>query len=200
MKLIILEGGDRLGKSTLIEGICKHYNYDNMCIRHFGKPRKNLDPKNILDYQFECFTKEAKLLHKFIEVTGGDYHRYFDDTMIWNRSHLGEFVYSQMFRNGNGDEIKKRLLGWEQFNITRMYEQDCKTYLVTLTADPKFFLEKEDGNSFSKTLEEKTKELELFKDAHEFSTIKNKLLVRVDNNGEFKGKEEILLEVLNFIK
>lgn len=200
MKLIILEGGDRLGKSTLIKGICDNFNYDNVCIRHFGKPRGNLDPNNVLDYQFECFNKEKRLLQKFIEVTGGDYYRYFEDIMIWNRSHLGEYVYSQMFRGGNAEELKQLLIEWEKFNIKRMYEEDCKVYLITLTADPEFFLSKEDGKSFSKTLNEKSIELKLFNEAHNFSLIKNKLLVKVDSNGEFRGKEEILTEVLNFIK
>ena len=35
MKLLIIEGGDQLGKSSLIKGLCEHFNYDNVTIRHF---------------------------------------------------------------------------------------------------------------------------------------------------------------------
>jgi thymidylate kinase len=52
MKLIIIEGGDRLGKSTIITGLCKYFNYDNVTVRHFGKPPKGLSPKEVLDFQF----------------------------------------------------------------------------------------------------------------------------------------------------
>jgi len=196
MKLIILEGGDRLGKSTLIEGLCKHFNYDNISIRHFGKPPKKLDSNQVLLFQFICFSKEAEFIDAF-KFIGAD--NYYDNIIIWNRSHLGEYVYSQMFRGVDGEEIKNQLTHWEHFKLL-LNNEDIDMHLITLTADPEFFLSKEDGESFSKNLEEKTKELQLFKEAHEFSLIKNKLLIKVDNNGEFKSKEEILNEVLNFIK
>ncbi len=123
--------------------------------------------------------------------------------MIWNRSHLGEYVYSQMFRGGNPQFIKEKLIDYE---IGWLTYNDLDTYLITLTADPKFFHSKEDGHSFSQKLEDKTKELELFKEAHEFSMIDHKLLVKVDQpfdiTGEigssFKTKKEILDQVIEF--
>ena len=55
MKLYIVEGGDRLGKSTLISKICQSANYDNVTIRHFGKPPKTF-PENVtpFEYQKQC--------------------------------------------------------------------------------------------------------------------------------------------------
>ena len=218
MKLIILEGGDRLGKSTLIEGICKHLNYDNVTIRHVGKPPKGLSPKEVLWYQFKAFDKEAQIFHKLNSINDSLHTMYYDETVIWNRSHLGEYVYSQMFRGGDPQELKNKLLFFEEHNFRFFSGQ---IYLITLTAEPEFFHSKEDGHSFSQKLEDKTKELELFKEAHDFSIIKNKLLIKVDhiielpigteilNKGystwpikvnQFRPKQEILNEVLNFIK
>ena len=42
MKHIIIEGSDRTGKNTLIKSICDKYEYNNITIRHFGKPPKDL--------------------------------------------------------------------------------------------------------------------------------------------------------------
>ena len=196
MKLILLEGGDNLGKNSLIEGLCKHFNYDNISIRHFGKPPTGLSSIEVLDFQFKCFYNEGNfvqhIVDRFNEIKK---HRYYSETIIWNRSHLGEYIYGSLFRNANPEVLKAKLLFFEKHFL------DYKNvYLITLTSDPEFFLSKEDGNSFSKNLEQKTKELSLFLEAHEFSSIKNKLLVKVDMKGIFRSKENILQETLEFIK
>ena len=203
MKLIITEGGDRLGKSTLIEGLCRHFNYDNVTIRHFGKPPKTLTSEETLKFQFSAFNKEMKLFDR-IYTRSIDTYTYYPEIMIWNRSHLGEYVYSQMFRNGNPEVLRNMLCEYERGFISH------DVYLITLTADSNFFNTREsDGNELSKTLDQKTKELELFKEAHEFSTITNKHLLRVDQQitelyytgpTEFRPKEDILKEVIDFIK
>ena len=179
MKLIICEGGDRLGKSSLIKGICKHYNYDNVNIRHFGKPPSGMSPSETLNFQMKCFNNEANLLHETRKIFRNKDCNYFDNIIIWNRSHLGEYVYSQMFRNGNRDELIDRLLFWEKYYLCYNYSEDIEIFLITLTASPEFFYSKEDGESFSQSLEEKTKELQLFKEIHNLSTIKNKLLINI---------------------
>lgn len=193
MKLIVIEGGDRLGKNSLIKGLCEYFNYDNVTIRHFGKPPKRILLENVLDFQFQCFDHEANLVSQIRNYESSD--RYYDETVIWNRSHLGEYTYSQLFRGANPDLVKIRLQEFEAYKLT-----NSNIYLITLTADPDFFFKKEDGNSFSQSMAEKAIELELFKEAHEFSLIKNKLLIKVDKDGEFRGKQEILDEVIEFIK
>lgn len=204
MKLIILEGGDRLGKSTLIKGICEHYNYDNVTIRHFGKPPKGMTPEEVLKFQFKAFKKEMKLFYN-VYSRSIDRLTYYNEVMIWNRSHLGEYVYSQMFRGGNPEILRKMLQKYEMGFIS----YDVR--LITLTASPEFFNSREsDGHELSKTLEQKTKELELFKEAHNFSRIASKLLLKVDKQVEsdlvfpgpnvFRTKEDILQEAINFIE
>ena len=209
MKLIIIEGGDRLGKSSLIKGLCEHFNYDNVIIRHFGKPPKDLLSEAALGFQIKTFYQEAELFLQ-LENSFTKMHSYYDNVVIWNRAHLGEYVYGQMFRNSTvisdyPNFIKKQLLTFEKLYFSKLDD----VYLITLTADPGFFCSKEDGNSFSKNLKDKTKELELFKEAHNFSLIPNKLLVKVDKqitelyyngSGQFRPKEDILNEVIKFIE
>jgi len=193
MKHICIEGGDGLGKNTLIEGICRHFNYDNLTIRHFGKPPKGMPPKETLDFQFEVFYKEMLFKDHIQDNIDGDEWGYYPNTLIWNRSHLGEYVYSQMFRGITKREIKEKIQIFEERNLS------AEMYLITLTAEPIFFLSKEDGDSFSQNLEQKTRELELFKEAHSLSIIPHKKLVKVDFEGKFRDKDKILESVINFI-
>jgi len=208
MKLLVIEGGDGLGKNTLIKGLCEYFNYDNVTIRHFGKPPKEITRQEVLDFQFKAFNKEMKLWNYIYQDSVYDKYCYYPEVMIWNRSHLGEYVYSQMFRGGDPKVLKEKLLNYEKSFISH------KIHLITLTANPEFFLSKEDGNSFSNKLEDKTKELELFKEAHDFSILSNKLLIKVDKETEistgtewkmkgpniFRPKKDILNEVINFIE
>jgi predicted ATPase len=83
------------------------------------------------------------------------------------------------------------------------YESDTigsNVFLITLTAGGDFFLRQEDGNSFSQTLEQKEKELKLFKKVHHLSSIENKLLLKVDNTGNFRSKDKIFNEALDLIE
>ena len=195
MKLIIIEGGDRLGKSTLIEALCKHYDFENVCVRHFGKPPKGLTPEEFTEYQINAFESEAELVDQIRMLD--DLPHYYDSVVIWNRSHLGEYVYSQMFRGGVVIELKNMI---EYFEVFNLHVDTKEIHLITLTANPAFFHSKEDGNSFSKSMDDKRKELELFKEIHDLSKIKNKLFLKVDENNAFRDKDEILNEVLNFIE
>jgi len=194
MKHIIIEGGDRLGKDTLLRNLCNHFNYNNITIRHFDKPPKGMSPKETLDFQFEVFYKEMLFVDHINDIMDGDKWGYHDNVVIWNRSHLGEYVYSQMFRGISRKDVATRLKLFEERNLS------STQYLITLTASPKFFLDQEDGESFSQDLDQKTRELQLFKEAHALSLILNKKLIKVNQGNGYRGKEVILNEVLEFIK
>ena len=198
MKHIIIEGGDRLGKSTIIDSLNKHFNYDNVTIRHFGKPPKTF-PSGFspLEFQAECFDKEAELM-VYLRQFENDVFNYFENVLIWNRAHLGEYVYGQMFRGQDPLGIKKYL---ESYESKYLIDHPDETYLFLLTAnDPEFFLSKEDGNSFSQSLEEKERELRLFDEAFENSLIDKKFKIIVNNGKEFLPKDMIFSYVTQFLK
>ena len=192
-KLLIICGGDRLGKGTLIKNLCKYYDYKNITIRHCDKPPKNLSSDDTLKYQMKVFNQEKEMIFYYFNMNRK--YMYHDNIIIYDRFYLGEYVYSQMFRGGKPEVLKKMLLEYERGFISH------NAYLITLTASPEFFNSREsDGHELSKTLEQKTKELNLFKEAHEFSIIRPKLLLKVDKEiteleysgpSVFRTKEDI---------
>lgn len=194
-KLIIICGGDRLGKGTLIKGLCEHFDYKNITIRHCDKPPKNIPQNEVLDYQIKAFEQEMELI-LYLERMNPKF-MYHDNIIIFDRFHLGEFVYGQMFRNYDSKLLKETII-----TLENKFLKDLKyvePYLITLTANPQFFLQKEDGHSFSQTIEQKTKELELFKEAHCFSIIQNKKIIKVNNDNNFREKNDILQDVISFL-
>jgi len=193
MKHIVIEGGDRLGKDTLVKNLCNYFNYNNLTIRHFDKPPKGMSPKETLDFQFEVFYKEMLFAEHIKDNMDRDKLGYHENILIWNRSHLGEYVYSQMFRGIRKKDIKTRLRTLEERTVNNTMS------LITLSASPKFFLSQEDGNSFSQNLEEKERELNLFKEVHWLSLIVKKRIIQVNIGKEYREKEAILEEVLQTI-
>ncbi|MCK9447286.1 hypothetical protein M0Q50_10585 [bacterium] len=196
-KLLLICGGDNMGKTSLIKDLCDYYDYKNIVIRHCDKPSKNISQNEILNYQFKCFEQEFKMVnyiqqmnHKFM---------YHNNIIIYDRFYLGEFVYGSLFRNYDPELIKNQILILEEKYIKTLLNYS-EIYLITLTADTQFFFNNEDGKSYSQTIEEKEKELNLFKEIHELSLIPKKLMIKVDNNGIFRDKNEILNEVIEFIK
>ena len=191
MKTIIVEGGDRLGKNSLIKSLCEYYNYDNITVRHFGKPPKNI--KDPLLYQSKCFLKEANLLNQIRDLEKDDYS-YFENIVIYNRFIYGEYVYGQMFRDENKEELINYLYGFEQRHL-----MNENTFLILLTADPEFFLSKEDGQSFSKNLDQKTKELKLFNEIFDQSIL-TKMKLKVNLDDQYVPKSYVLSSVIDFLK
>lgn len=195
-KLFIICAGDRLGKGTLIQGLCNYYDYKNITIRHCDKPPKGLSPDESLDFQFKTFEQELDLVHH-ISMMNSKYS-YHDNIIIYDRFYLGEYVYAPVFRNANESIIKDKIL-----NLERKYFSNgwLDVRLVMLTADPEFFLKQEDGKSFSQNLEQKTVELKRFDEAFNLTTITNKLSLKVnDRFNDFKPKNEILNQVIKFLE
>lgn len=195
-KLIIIESGDRLGKTTLIRGLCEYFDYKNICVRHCDKPPKFFPKEKLLEFQMRAFDQEFALT---FDILAGDNSKfiYHNNTVIYDRFYLGEYVYGQMFRNYDKDLLKNKIEELEKKYLSSFFK--CEVYLITLTAEPTFFLNQEDGKSFSQTLEQKIKELELFKEIHNLSHINHKLLLKVDYKNKFKDKSDILNNVINFI-
>ena len=151
-----------------------------------------MSPKETLDFQFGVFYKEMVLVN-FIRNIDADDLGYHDNVIIWNRSHLGEYVYSQMFRGISKKDVKARIKKLENDTV----EDDV--YLILLTANPKFFLSQEDGYSFSQNLEQKTKELNLFKEVFWLSSITKKRIIQVNIGKNYRKRDDIFNDVLELI-
>jgi thymidylate kinase len=181
-KLIIIEGPDRSGKDTLIKNLQKRH--PNSRKIHWGYPsgqtndEKTEWQKNSFKTQFENWnlSKELNIL----------------DYVIWNRSHIGEYVYGTIYRNSEPNT-------WIPALEDEYLKNDLKVYLVFLTADPAFTLSQDDGNSYSININDKKLELETFNKAFASSKIQNKRIFSVHDENGYYPAEGILHQVLKFI-
>lgn len=193
MKLIIIEGTDRTGKSTLIKELCEHYNYDNVTIRHFGKPIKSSSKDNTIKYQLSKFYNEVNI----VKLLQEEKNPYFENIVIWNRSHIGEYVYGQKFRSYTQEESNDIINNINSYLFNNIHMDDIK--LIYLYGDAEFLLKNEDGESFSKNSDDKLHEMSLFDDIINKSKINNIIKLKVNNDMEYKKRSDILDKVLNFI-
>ena len=170
----IIEGVDRMGKSTLIKGLMDTLGYHLKI--HYEKPQK-------LAYYTSQTDEPLKLYQTVL------YRQMFDlidagHRIIFDRGHLGEMVYAPMYRKYDGDYV----LDYETQVDT------SHTRLVLLTTSDFSFIQ-DDGLSidFSKKEEEQDKFVYAFKR----SNIADKVLVDVSNGtGGYRSAESILAEVL----
>jgi thymidylate kinase len=186
LKSIIIEGIDRLGKDTLIKEIMDRLRY--FLVIHFQKPeilgcilkdvRRSQDlPDNIINdnvkmlaqkqYQQQSFINMMKLLSS-------------DASLILNRAHLGEYVYSPRYRNYSGDYV---------FDL-EMQSNFLDTTLLIVLHTSSFDFIKDDGLSFD--FDKKEDEQMDFIRAFEKSNIKHKLLLDVnDSKGSFVPSDKL---------
>jgi len=184
MKHVIVEGCDRTGKDTLIHWLTAHAN--NYTVRHFTKPvGKTLNEKR--KYQIEDFDNE------FFLATNKPKEKQTNDLYIWNRSHIGEYVYGQMYRDSESSWI----FDMEQrFNFHKRDD----IYLILLYAEPEFLIKREDGHSLSTNLEDRKQEIKLFLEAIDKSNIKHKLTIKVNDGDNYIPKEVIQNQVQDFLQ
>lgn len=178
---LIIEGVDRLGKSTLIQNIRHKLGFFNVI--HYAKPQK-LDfyqgQNSLLEYQRASFESMFKMLSS-------------DQPFIMDRGHLGECVYANRYRGYKGDYVmdmdRKAVNDWHHGQNPDEYP--AKLILLT-TSDFSFI--QDDGLSFDFT--KKEEEQADFVKAFEKSALP-KVKIDVSNGkGGYKHPLEILVEVL----
>jgi len=108
---------------------------------------------------------------------------------IFNRSHLGETVYSPLYRGYSGDYV---------FDIEKHYVNTLREnlYLITLTNDAHIIMDRDDGKSFYTNEEEVKAEIDGFNRAYRLSKIKNKLMINI---GTMSAEDisKIIIDFLN---
>ena len=194
MKIIIVEGTDRTGKDTLINEL-KNLG-SRVLINHCGKPTG--------DTHYEQAVNQEKLFNGYLNDLFND--RYFGicDLVIFNRAWYGEYVYGTLYRERTKEEVK-RMISFIEYDLNRfndiinvMTVLDGVYYIQLVNDSVKLALSNDDGNSISNDKDNILKEIELFKEVYELSNI-NKKLIKVNDGDEFRDKNDILNEVLNFI-
>lgn len=184
-----IEGLDALGKSTLIEGIRQKLGYYEVI--HFSKPQRLAAYENsqtvqgvragneaLYHYQAESF-RNSMLLAK----SGA--------RLIFDRWHLGEAVYSNLYRGYDGNYV---------FDIEKnTWMDECHNVrLILLVEDfeiASHFVD--DGESLG-AIANREREQSMFIDAFDKSIIRDKRIVCVTDPGlgGFKPREQILAEAI----
>jgi hypothetical protein len=193
---IVIEGVDRLGKDSLIQGIKDSLGYFHTV--HYQKPEvleyflkearfHQSKPDGFVDDEIKRYAQKSFQQRSFsnmFELLGSS-SRY-----LMNRAHLGEFVYSPRYRKYDGNYV----FDLEQQFILKGSNFHKQTLLVLLTTSDFSFIT-DDGLSFD--WDAKEEEQNDFIRAFEKSHIVNKLLIDVsDNSGQFVPKREVLDTVL----
>lgn len=202
---VIIEGCDRLGKDTLIEGIQNSLGFFQVI--HYQKPKlldhfveaaqyklwnqassgspflernaPEVKVEALKQYQFNSFLTMFKLMQNNTRI-------------ICNRAHLGETVYAKRYRGYDGNYV---------FDIERVFYDGNtlnKVLLVLLyTSDFSFITD--DGLSLDVTKREV--EQNDFIEAYSKTAIPNKIMIDVNNgSGGFISKDMVLGAVLNRMK
>lgn len=183
-KLIIIEGLDNTGKTTLINRLTKVFDLTNKIhendlsyekitykIIHMHKPPTNItdnDEANL--YQQKVYND---IINELQELCGKYTYIFLD------RAWLSEYVYGQLYRNRNKLEIVENNIAIEN-EILGIFNQNV--YLIYLTADIEFIMLNEDGKSLSANDRKLiAKEIIYFDDIFNMSLIFNKACIPVCN-------------------
>jgi thymidylate kinase len=160
---IIIEGQDRCGKDTLINNIIKEYKIPFQVLHYYANRGK--------DYK----TFGSDLYNNMFDI----FHQ--QQFVIANRAHLGEKVYGPLYRKQNGDYIDSIE---KKFNTKSIL-------LIVLVDEPENLIARDDGDSHSIDSDLKLKEKELFTKAYEDSTIKEKMIININNLDEDQVKAKV---------
>ena len=179
-KFIIIEGTDNTGKDTQQNLIIEKVNNLVFQKLHYSSLPFKGDREKHISYSQKLYDDMFKLM-----MVSKDENI----NIIFNRSHLGESVYSPLYREYSGDYI---------FDIEKRYVKQLRKelYLITLTNDPHTILKRDDGKSFYGNEEEVKAEVDGFNRAHRLSKIKNKLKIHL---GTMSADEvsNIIIDFLN---
>lgn len=200
----LIDGIDRLGKSTLIERIQQELGYH--LVIHYDKPKvlaNYLDTADCIkraevsetdyDESYRSLSLEnlARRLYQE-DANRGMFNLLLNDTpIIFDRTHLGEMVYAPLYRHYNGDyvfEMEKQLL------LSKPYTTEDTIRLILLTSSNTVML-LDDGLSFDPT--KKNEEQERFISAFNRSAIVNKVIVDVHNGqGGYRSYDDVFIEAI----
>lgn len=177
----IFEGLDRCGKSTQIELLKQKLEEEGKAvfIIHCEAIKTNKGP----EWNKEVSKQKYKSLIEMIDKYAADT----ETCLIFDRSHIGEAVYSPMYRNYSGDYV---------FEYERFIKHPEKVLTFFMVDEPSKVIARDDGLSFSTDTEKKETELKYFYMAFE-KTRTTGIWVNLSETGDI---EEVSKEVNKYVK
>ena len=190
-KLIIVEGMDNTGKTTLInrlETLLKELGH-SVNIVHLTAP-----PKDVPEDEIESYTRTYydTIVNNITDPL--TYNMY--DFIILDRAWYSEYVYGSIYRNRDKLIMAEDNILYDMKVIKNYTVYDA--YLIMLYANNNFLQTHDDNKSLSNCSDELLdKERDLFNDTFNMSLLDKKILFCVnDANNEFK---DILADVFKYV-
>ena len=179
---IIIEGPDNVGKGTQIQIIREYIAKKNIASHYLHYSNiKGISNKHQIERISKCLYTE---MFQLIDLSSQP-----RIVMILDRAHLGEFVYSPMYRHYSGDYVWDLEKDFKNRNIGYM-----NTKLIVFIDNPENLVKRDDGLSFSIELDKKKEEVERFVKAYETSVLQKKLI-----NIKNKSIDDVWFEVKEFL-
>ena len=179
-KLIIVDGMDNTGKSTLIARLTKVLeSLGNTTITiHSQKPPKDIAPEDTAAYQHKYYLDLINMLATLKSERKYDY-------IILDRGWISEYVYGPLYRNRGKQEIVEDNIVLDK-KVLSLFNIPSDVYLIMLLGSTKFLLSREDGKSLSDN-DENLIELERteFEKGYDYSLIDKKIYYEVDSDNEY---------------
>lgn len=220
MKVLLLEGLDNVGKSSIASELMLRYKDKyNILFMHSRSPEKqeNVDP---LTYQgVEFYMKADTAAHMAIYeeckdsyIPENQKHPLSETLCIFDRSWLDEYVYGQIYRNEELWEILLMITNcFEALTQPGVNLDKMQVAIVYLDSTPEFSISKDDGKSFTSDIESYNQKREtVYREYRLFNEIcnyckENNLCdtVRVDvqaNDTDYRPKEGIVNEIERRLK
>ncbi len=191
-KLIIIDGMDNTGKTTLINRLTSVLQ-DQLKMKihtiHLQKPPSEISEEEIPEYSHNYYTTNlVNTLKSFYDL--GEY-----DYIILDRGWVSEYVYGPMYRNRDPKDIVEDNIVMD-YKISNIFGRE-NIYLYVLVGTSKFLIAHDDNMSLSQANEKLLiKEFNLFQNAFYMSLLNNKKLINVDDTTNYR---EYLYEIFNDI-
>ena len=180
--LIIVEGVDNCGKDFVISELKKRFVKGTITEMHCTRPQGKT-PEEQARFQDKEFMRIAKM------ILNADTE---NNTVILNRSWLGEYVYGQLYRGRDAYSIKKMIATVES-TLCSVWDS---TYVICLLPDcPEFIVKHDDNKSLSdNNIKKIAEEIDLFDQATLLSSFKSKVIT-VSKNDSYRDINDIMQDI-----
>lgn len=194
MNVIIIEGIDNTGKTTVINNIKDKYHSKRIHVIHCEKPKGETHEEQAL-YQNESFLNITKDIIKYKQ---NDLY----DIVILDRAWYGEYVYGQLYREHDPLDIEMNINQIES-TLNYYFDKNELSFIFLNVSNIEFSVVHDDGLSISNAkLDRIIAERELFQTIFGLSNIINKkeIIVNTGNTTTFRNRYAIMDDVYSIIK
>lgn len=181
--LIIIEGLDRCGKSTTVDHIRKKIitSPKTVTIHSSAPPKAGYTDRWSYDHYKNLISHSTSMMCA-------------STTVIHDRSYIGEYVYGPIYRKSNPYWIFENSKYGNSLESNLLHDN---TYLILLTDTIENRLIRDDGLSLSSDRQKMLKEEELFLEAFNKSSIKNKIHIHNQPLSEMIKMVDIFMRGIN---